>query len=113
MLFLVLAHAHPNNPCEALLNAKPIARTSQQVYPIEIEAAGQIILPGQPIPILKTGFYVYLITAAGEILLSEKYKIEDEVKNLATHKSLLEMYRREFGANEDPAIVAADDRRAA
>ncbi|MGZ3721805.1 MAG: hypothetical protein ACXVA9_02665 [Bdellovibrionales bacterium] len=110
LLLAFAAQAHVSKPCEeALLLAKPIPRTVMPLYPIEMDAAGQIIGFKDRIPRLETGFYIYLITAGGETLLAPKYDLQDSKKNLATHKSLLEMYKRSNGTAEDPVIVAGGE----
>ena len=82
--------------CEHLfLRFAPIAQTTQPTYKVEIESAGKIIGPSEPLPALKTGFYIFLILDSGEILFAPKYDIPKYIatgQGLATHKSLLKMY---------------------
>jgi hypothetical protein len=101
--------AAPVKPCAALLIAQPITHTPQQRYSSEVEEAGQIVKPGEMLPQLDTGFYIYLITANGEIMFARRYSLQSWTKNLATHKSLLEMYQRRSGAPDAPDIVAAGE----
>jgi hypothetical protein len=110
LLFLVSgvnAHASPN--CAVRFNAKPIPHTPQPVYPQELEHSGTITFPGQPLPHLGPGHYIYLITGAGELLTSLRYLPTARGKNIATHKSLLKMYRRETGRSGEDSIIASGE----
>jgi hypothetical protein len=115
MLLFIFVHftnpvsAVPLKPCEALLAAQPIDLTPQPFYPIEMGAAGMLITPDTLIPALESGFYVYLITANGELLIAPKYHPTHTPRGLATHKSLMEMYKLQSHGAELPDFVAAGE----
>jgi hypothetical protein len=110
MLFFIFAHATPRlPPCAALLQAQPIPHTPQTIYPIELESAGTLVFADQPLPALEMGFYVYLITANGDILFAPKYHLRSAPRSLATHKSLLELYKKAMRDRDTPDIVAAGE----
>lgn len=79
---LVGAKAFADDRCDRFLRAPPI----------ELESAGEILRRGENFPQLKSGQYVFLITAKEDILFAEKYDVKSFVKTgrgVATHKSLL------------------------
>ncbi len=102
--------------CERLLQSPPIPRTPQPKYVIELESAGQIIRLEDPIPYLGSAYYIFLVTADGEILLSKQYDAKSYMetgKGLATHKSLLNMYQETKLTSVQYRIVAAGEFQAA
>jgi hypothetical protein len=109
-----LARAHTAQFCElTLAMPAPIPRTVMPLYPIEMEQAGQIFKPGETLPALVSGTYIFLTTDMGELLLAPKYNVQslllNEEKALATHKSLLALYRSRFGIDLSTHIVSAGE----
>jgi hypothetical protein len=101
--------AHAVGPCLSVLTAVPIPRTIKpRNYSIEMAAAGHLTGPRELLPRFMPGFYIYLITDHEEILVANKYNIEDD-KGLATHKSLLNMYRNVTGNSAVQHVVAAGE----
>lgn len=103
------APAHIKDDCESLLIARPIRHTPQKKYPIEVPMAGTLIPADATIPILESGFYLYLITQERNVVLAPKYILSGRKRNLVTHKSLLKAYAIKVGSPVPPLIVAAGE----
>jgi len=111
LLFSIAAvNAQPVAACLNLLTAKSIRHTPTEVHALELDDAGTITRPGEKFPKFPAGHYVYLITKWGETLTSPRYVLPAaDGKSLATHKSLLAMYKRVTGVDATNAIVAGGE----
>lgn len=97
--------------CENLLNSAPLRRTVQPEYAVELEIAGKIYRQEDELPPLTSGHYVYLITRHGDLLLARKYDVVAYLqtgRGLATHKSLLNMARKQGRPVDDLIVLGGE-----
>lgn len=111
------AFAQTLHPCADLVTPSPIARIVQPVYTIEVSGAvGRVYRPGEVVPPLASGAYLWLVNGRRELLLAPKYDVLRfmlDGSGLATHKGLLLAYAAQMGFGTEDEIVAAGQLRVA